>query len=78
MISGKSVLSISMPVDIFDVRSNLERMADSFVFAPVYFEEAAKIPDPVEQMKRVVAFLLTTSLMYMDLTKPYNPVIYYI
>lgn len=35
-----------MPVDIFDDRSNLERMAYSFTFAPTFFEEAAKIPNP--------------------------------
>lgn len=75
MLQGKSLLKISMPVDVFDTRSNLERMANSFSFAPVYLEEAARQNDPLEQMKLCTAFLLTTSLMYLDLQKPYNPIL---
>lgn len=41
LLKGKSLLSISMPVDIFDNRSNLERTAYSFSFAPTYLEKAA-------------------------------------
>jgi len=41
LISGKSVLSISLPVEIFETRSNLERVAYSFTYAPKYLEEAA-------------------------------------
>jgi hypothetical protein len=47
LVSGKSVLSISLPVDIFETRSNLERTAYSFTYAPKILEEAAKINDPV-------------------------------
>lgn len=48
LLAGKSLLSISMPVDVFEYRSNLERMAYSFCFAPVYFEAAARDTDPAE------------------------------
>ena len=38
LLTGKSVLNISMPIDIFDTRSNLERFAQAFIYAPVYLE----------------------------------------
>ncbi len=47
LITGKSVLSISLPVEIFETRSNLERTAYSFTYAPKFLEEAAKINDPI-------------------------------
>lgn len=50
LISGKSLTSVSMPVDIFETRSNLERFAYSFGYAPIYLEAAAEETDPVEQM----------------------------
>lgn len=39
---GKSVTGISMPVTIFEARSNTERVCSSMGFAPVYLEEAAQ------------------------------------
>lgn len=42
LLKGKSLLSISLPIDIFENRSNTERYAYSFAFGPTYLEEAAK------------------------------------
>ena len=75
VLQGKSILNISLPIGIFDTRSNLERFAYSYSFAPVYLERAAQLTDPVEQMKQCVPFLLTTTLMYLELTKPFNPIL---
>ncbi len=41
MLSGKSIVNISLPVYIFEDRSNLERYAYAFGFAPEYLEKAA-------------------------------------
>jgi len=38
IVTGKSILNISLPIDIFDTRSNLERFAQAFLFAPTYLE----------------------------------------
>ncbi len=35
-IKGKSLLSISLPIDIFESRSNLERYAYSFVYVETF------------------------------------------
>jgi hypothetical protein len=41
LLQGKSVLSVSLPVIIFETRSNLERFAYSFIYAPIYLERGA-------------------------------------
>lgn len=38
---GKSVTGISMPVTIFEARSNTERVCNSMGFAPLFLDEAA-------------------------------------
>lgn len=42
LLSGKSILNISLPVDIFAPESNLERLAFAMTYAPTYLERAAK------------------------------------
>ena len=75
IVQGKSILNISLPIYIFDTRSNLERFAFSFTFAPEYLEKAANCVDPLLQMKYAISFLLTTTLMYLNLEKPFNPIL---
>jgi len=36
-----------MPVDIFEARSNTERICNALGFAPVHVEKAAKLVDPM-------------------------------
>ncbi len=36
LIKGKSLLSISLPIDIFESRSNLERYAYSFAYVEAF------------------------------------------
>lgn len=67
ILSGKSLINISLPIDIFEARSNLERFAYSCSFAPIYLNRAACLTDPIEQIKNVSVFLLTTTIMYLDL-----------
>ena len=50
ILAGKSILSISLPIEIFETRSNLERYAESFIYAPTYLDEVAGCSDPVVQM----------------------------
>ena len=46
LMSGKSIMSVSLPVYVFEKRSNLERFAASFAYAPHFFESAAD-KDPI-------------------------------
>ena len=63
LIQAKSLTQVSLPIDVFETRSNLERFAFSFVFGPHYLEKAAQTKDPVLQMKYTMVFLQTTSIM---------------
>lgn len=46
LVTGKSILSISLPVEIFETRSNLERFAYGFTYGPKYLEEGANMSTP--------------------------------
>lgn len=74
LLKGKGVLSISLPVDVFSLESNLERVARTFTLCPLLLEKAANL-DPIEQMKQVVITGLTNSLTYLSMEKPFNPVL---
>ena len=65
-IQGKSLMSVSFPVQIFDIKSALERfykklkflniltrMACSFTYAPYYLEKAGINDNIIEQLKLV-------------------------
>lgn len=43
LLGGRNIMQISLPLYIFDKKSNLERTAFSFSFAPFYLEDAAKM-----------------------------------
>jgi hypothetical protein len=47
LISGKSVMNMSLPVEIFDKRSMLDVIADTLGFLPKFLTRAAKEPNPV-------------------------------
>ena len=68
-------MSISLPVYIFEKRSNLERHANQLTFAPIFLEKAAKLTDPVLQMKEIIKFGFTTSFLYLSMEKPFNPIL---
>ena len=67
LLSGTSILSVSLPVEIFETRSNLERFAYAFVYAPIYLEKAAQLSTPEEQMKMTVTFGLSIIYIYIYL-----------
>jgi hypothetical protein len=46
IMQGKSVMNMSLPVEIFDKKSMLEVIADGYGFLPAYSERIAKA-DPV-------------------------------
>ena len=56
LMKGLTIAHISLPVKIFEPRSAVQRIADIWSFAPKYLNEAAKITDPLERFKKVIAF----------------------
>lgn len=75
LLSGKSILNISLPVDIFSPESNLERLSFAMTYGPILLEKAAKSLDPLDKMKFAIAFGLTNSILYINMEKPFNPIL---
>ena len=75
LLSGKSIMSISMPIEIFDTMSFLERIAYSFTHMPLFLEKAAKTTDMIQQMNYICAAFMTTMHMTLDQIKPFNPIL---
>jgi len=63
LFSGKSIMNMSLPVDIFDSRSVLERCAGTFGYAPVLLREAAKSIDDIERISWIATFVTTMCLL---------------
>lgn len=74
-MTGKSILSISLPVEVFGDDSNLSRLCNSYGFAPIYLEIAAKTTDPIDRLKNVIAFGITATVNYLRMDKPFNPIL---
>ncbi len=74
-MAGKSVLGISLPVCIFDKRSNLERYCNSLCFANLILEKANAESDPLKMLKYAVALGISMSYLFIALEKPFNPIL---
>ena len=77
ILSGKSITNISLPVDIFSTKSILEVLAECLAYAPILFDKLAsqENPNSVDLVKAVTAFGITMSVLYLDMEKPFNPVL---
>ncbi|KAJ6229199.1 oxysterol-binding protein [Anaeramoeba flamelloides] len=75
ILDGKELTRISMPIGLFEPRSFLERLADSFAYAPVYLERAYGSINPIERLKNVIVFALAGLHLSLTNSKPFNPVL---
>jgi len=62
-------------VHIAEPRSYLQRIADSWCYAPIFLNKAANHENPVERMKNVMTFALAGLSNTCVPKKPFNPVI---
>jgi hypothetical protein len=65
-LTGRSITTISMPVDIFETRSNTERICNSLCFAPYFLERATKTNNPVTRVKDVLGFTIGFLVSYLS------------
>lgn len=74
IMQGKSLISMSLPINIFEPRSYLQKIAMQMLQAPVYLTRAAK-ETGLERFKHVLAFYC--GLQYVDpiQRKPFNPIL---
>eukprot|EP00696_Hemimastix_kukwesjijk_P004896 gnl/Hemi2/16262_TR5406_c0_g1_i1.p1 gnl/Hemi2/16262_TR5406_c0_g1~~gnl/Hemi2/16262_TR5406_c0_g1_i1.p1 ORF type:complete len:410 (-),score=155.90 gnl/Hemi2/16262_TR5406_c0_g1_i1:252-1481(-) len=75
ILEGKDLLSVSLPVRIFEPRSFLERICDNWAFAPTLLAKAVAAHDPLERFKWVVAFVVSGLCRTCTAQKPFNPIL---
>ncbi|CAD8126712.1 unnamed protein product [Paramecium sonneborni] len=71
--SGKSIMSISLPVYVFEKQSNLQRYANSLTYLQ-YLDEAVK-KDYLFQFKNFLPYGYGTIILYLNMWKPFNPIL---
>lgn len=75
LFKGKSILNISLPVTVFSNESNLSLLCKSYAYAPLLLERAAACNDPVKRLAQVVAFGISCNVAYIQMDKPFNPIL---
>ena len=58
LLKGKSIMNVSLPINIFDVRSHLEVFAYQNSYAKIFLEKAANTKNHVERLKLVIILIL--------------------
>ena len=75
ILQGKSALSISLPVFIFDKRTIQIAFAYEQQLAPIYLTKAYFSKDKIERLKWVTTFLIASLHFAVTQLKPFNPII---
>jgi hypothetical protein len=75
LIKGKSIMNVSLPVNIFDKRTLLQVYAYEFSFASFYLSRAYYCTEAIEKLKWVTVFLFSQLHLSPLQTKPFNPII---
>lgn len=75
LMRGQGVVSISLPVRIFETRSALERCGDLWTCGPKYLPLAGKTNDPVERLKFIMCFMIGSMYIVTRQKKPFNPIL---
>lgn len=74
-MTGKSIMNMSLPVEIFDRRSMLEAIADSYGFLATYATKIVAATDPIEQIKYVICAFMFIHATCPGIGKPFNPIL---
>eukprot|EP00644_Phytophthora_capsici_P001788 jgi/Phyca11/564296/estExt2_Genewise1.C_PHYCAscaffold_140348 len=75
ILEGKSAVSLSLPVRIFEPRTNLERVCDLMLYAPTFLNVAYAQNDALERFKYVVTFAVAGLHHSIGQLKPFNPIL---
>jgi hypothetical protein len=69
------IVSISLPIRIFEPRSMLERYSDWWCYAPILLRKAGASRDKLEAFKNVIVFVLSAIFLSSGQMKPFNPLL---
>ena len=75
IIERKSFVNLSLPIRIFEPRSQIERICDAFHFFPHYMGLAVQTQDPAERIKLLLAAITATLHHCLSQCKPFNPLL---
>ena len=70
-----SVISLSLPIRIFEDQSMLEKYTNWWVNSPLILKPAGKTTDPLESFKQVIIFSLSNLHFSASQLKPFNPLL---
>lgn len=74
LLTGKNVLNVSFPIEIFGTDTNLERLCKGMAYAPHFLENKIGVT-PLQRMKAAICFAIGNLLLYIDMEKPFNPIL---
>ncbi|EFC45762.1 oxysterol-binding protein 1a [Naegleria gruberi] len=74
LLEGKDLVSVSLPVYIFEPRSFLQRLPDIWAFHSL-LTDAADQKDPVQRFIRIIAFGIAGLHQTCVQKKPFNPIL---
>lgn len=75
LLEGKNVVGMSLPINIFQPRSTIERLGDLFRLFPHYCDLAAESDDEIERIKLVTCAVVGSCQFQMNQWKPFNPIL---
>ena len=75
LMKGLSISHISLPIKIFEPRSMVQRIVDFWSHASSQLGAAAEEKDPVERLKWVICFQLSSLYICTSQDKPFNPLL---
>ncbi len=70
--SGKSVMDVSFPMTVFEPFTTLERVADLCVYMDPMLLPIAELEDPLERMRRFMAWIVASLHLGLSQQKPFN------
>jgi len=75
ILSGSSVVNITLPIRVFEPRSFLQRITDAWGMAPLLLSRAALEKSAVERLKWVIVFAFSGLHRGVAHLKPFNPIL---
>lgn len=75
LLTRQPISGISLPVRVFEPRSQIERMLDTFGLAPIFFKRAALETDYLERLKLVMTCVVSGMYGSAKQLKPFNPLL---
>ena len=75
LVRGKSIMGISLPINIFEPRSFVQKCAADFCYAPIFIDRIRNEESNIEQFKHIVAFGIASLHADVQMRKPFNPIL---